>query len=291
MDELTVQAKAREFMRGLDLSRIRDDLSVYVDKVKARVRTEELDEGESGYTLTKRDGSSTITVNERERIERRRFSICHEIGHLVLGLSSNHEEIPPWSYAKRHENEVWCDMFAAELLMPYHAFKATVDGEEPSFELVERLRDQYRTSFPATASRVAALSDYPCAFVTMDAKIIRYAARSTALKKLNAWVAPRTPIPPGSVAHGLVANGERASESHEVEQDVWFVDWPKGYDLREIARHYPEFDQTFSLLWFEEDDGPSEPVKTFTKTTPPHDDELLRELDGVLPWPGKSKRR
>lgn len=291
MDELTVQAKAREFMRGLNLSRLREDLSVYVDKVRARVRTEEMEDGESGYTLTKRDGSSTITVNELERIERQRFSICHEIGHLVLGLSSNHEEIPPWSYAKRHENEVWCDMFAAELLMPYDSFKAAVDGEVPSFELVECLRDQYRTSFPATASRVAALSDLPCAFVTMDAKIIRYAARSVSLKKLNAWIAPRTPVPPGSVVHGLVANGEREGGPGIVEQDVWFVDWPTGYDLTEIARHYPEYDQTFSLLWFVEDDGPSEPVKTFTKATHSHDDELLRELDGFLPWPGKSKRR
>lgn len=291
MDELTVQAKAREFMQGLDLSRIRDDLSVYVDKVKARVRTEEMEDGESGYTLTKRDGSSTITVNELERIERRRFSICHEIGHLVLGLSSNHEAIPPWSYAKRDENEVWCDMFAAELLMPYEDFKASVDGEEPSFELVERLRDQYRTSFPATASRVAAVSDYPCAFVTMDAKVLRYAARSVPLKRLNAWIAPRTPIPPGSLVHGVVAEGEREGGPGTVDQDVWFVDWPKGYDLTEIARHYPEYDQAFSLLWFEEDDGPSEPVKTYTKAAPSHDEDLLRELDGNLPWRGKSKRR
>lgn len=291
MDELTVQAKAREFMRGLDLSRIRDDLSVYVDKVNARVRTEEMDEGESGYTLTKRDGSSTITVNDRERMERRRFSICHEIGHLVLGLGSNHEAIPPWSYAKRHENEVWCDMFAAELLMPYDNLKAAVDGEEPSFQLVERLRDQYRTSFPATASRVAALSDYPCAFVTMDAKVLRYAARSVPLKRLNAWIAPRTPIPPGSVVHGVVASGEREGGPATVDQDVWFADWPKGYDLTEIARHYPEYDQAFALVWFEEDDGPSEPVKTSTRTAPSQDDELLRELDGTLPWPGKGRRR
>ena len=171
MDALTVQTKARQFMTGLDLSGIDTDLSVYLEKVKARLKKEALDGDESGYTLTKRDGTSTIVVNERERRERQRFSACHEVGHIVLELSSNHREIPSWSYAKRDENEIWCDMFAAELLMPYDKFKADADKEEPSFELIERLRLKYVTSFSATASRMASVSDYPCAFVTMNSTV------------------------------------------------------------------------------------------------------------------------
>ncbi len=139
-------------MASLDLSKIDLDLSVYIEKVRAKLKTEEMGDGESGYTLTKRDGTSTIIVNELERRERQRFSTCHEIGHIVLGLSSNHEETPPWSYAKRDENEIACDIFATELLMPYGQFKADVDKEAPSFELVERLRTKYVTSFSATAA-------------------------------------------------------------------------------------------------------------------------------------------
>jgi Zn-dependent peptidase ImmA (M78 family) len=290
LDELTVLSKARQFMAGLDLSKIHTDLSVYIDKVRARLKTEDLGEGESGYTLTKRDGTSTIIVNEQERFERQRFSVCHEIGHIVLELGSSHEKTPPWSYAKRHENEIWCDMFAAELLMPYEMLKIDIDGEQPSFEIVERIRAKYITSFPATASRVAALTDYPCAFVTMDAKIIRYAARSAALRKLNAWVAPKTPIPEGSVASRLSKDGERTGADSNIAQDLWFTDWLQGYDLTEMARHYPEYDQTFSLLWFEDDDGPAMPVNTFSKGQQV-DDGLLKELDGILPWPGRKKRR
>lgn len=290
MDEVMVQSKARQFMAGLDLSMISTDLSVYINKVRARLKTEELGEGESGYTLTKRDGTSTIIVNELERIQRQRFSTCHEIGHLVLELGSNHEETPSWSYVKRHENEIWCDVFAAELLMPYDSFKRDVDNEEPSFDLVERLSRKYRTSFAATASRVTALSDYPCAFITMDSSVIRHASRSVPLRKLNAWVAPRTPIPPGSVAYELIKNDERSAESSTIPQDVWFSDWLQGYDLVELSKHYPEYNETFSLIWFEVDDGPDEPVNTFRRE-PQMDGELLKELDGVLPWPGKRKRR
>lgn len=290
MDDLTVQTKARQFMAGLDLSRINTDLSVYIDKVRARLKKEELDEGESGYTLTKRDGTSTIVVNERERLERQRFSACHEVGHIVLELSSNHREIPSWSYAKRDENEIWCDMFAAELLMPYDKFKADVDKEEPSFELIERLRLTYVTSFSATASRMAAVSDYPCAFVTMNSSVIRHASRSVALRKLNAWIAPRTPIPRGSLAHQLISDEVKSEGLELVSQDVWFQDWPQGYELTELAKHYPNYDETFSLLWFENDDGPDEPVNTFN-AKPAVDDGLLKELDGVLSFPEKRRRR
>lgn len=290
MDDLTVQTKARQFMAGLDLSRIDADLSVYIEGVRARLKKEGLDLGESGYTLTKRDGTSTIVVNERECRERQRFSACHEVGHIVLELSSNHREIPSWSYAKRDENEIWCDMFAAELLMPYDKFKADVDKEEPSFELIERLRLKYVTSFSATASRMAAVSDYPCAFVTMNSTVIRHASRSVALRKLNAWIAPRTPIPPGSLAHQLISDEVRSEGLELVSQDVWFQDWPQGYELTELVKHYPNYDETFSLLWFENDDGPDEPVNTFSVKSAA-DDSLLKELDGVLSFPEKRRRR
>jgi Zn-dependent peptidase ImmA (M78 family) len=290
VDDLTVQTKARQFMAGLDLSGIDTDLSVYIEKVKARLKKEDLDEGESGYTLTKRDGTSTIVVNQRERRERQRFSVCHEVGHIVLELSSNHREIPSWSYAKRDENEIWCDMFAAELLMPYDKFKSDVDKEEPSFDLIERLRLKYVTSFSATASRMAAVSDYPCAFVTMNSRVIRHASRSVALRKLNAWVATRTPIPPGSLAHQLISDKVRSEGLELVSQDVWFQDWTQGYELTELAKYYPDYDETFSLLWFENDDGPDEPVNTFS-AKPAADDGLLKELDGILSFPEKRRRR
>jgi len=290
IDELNIRTKARQFMAGLDLSKIDTDLSVYLQKVNARLKATEMDEGESGYTLTKRDGTSTIIVNELERRERQRFSACHEIGHIVLELSSNHQETPPWSYAKREENEIACDIFAAELLMPYDLFKADVDKAEPSFELIDRLRTKYVTSFAATASRVAAVTDYPCAFVTMNSSVIRHASRSAALRTLNAWIAPKSPVPEGSVAHQLAKDDQRFGESSGISQDVWFQDWPQGYDLTELAKHYPEYDETFSLLWFESDSGPEEPVNTFTPVLQ-EDGGGLKELDGVLHFSGKKKRR
>jgi hypothetical protein len=76
-----------------------------------------------------------------------------------------------------------------------------------------------------------------------------------AIRELNAWVEVRAPIPSGSVARRLVQEGEWSAEDSCISQDVSFRDWPKGYDLTELAKHYSAFEETFSLLWFEQDRG------------------------------------
>ena len=91
------------------------------------------------------------------------------------------------------------------------------------------------------------------------------------------------------MAHRLWSTGELSGESSDISQDIWFSDWVQGYDLNEMARHYPDFQQTFSLIWFDTDDGPAEPVKSFTHKS--EATEGLAELTGELPWPGKRRRK
>src|SRR5690554_4378856 len=289
MDEAEVRQRARAFVAKVDVSNIREDLSPYVTAANAKVKKDVLDEGESGYTITKPNGKHIITVNSLETEERQRFTICHEIAHIILGLKSSHEEVPSWSYAKRHSNEVACDTFAAELLMPYQQWLSATPKQEPSLELIQHMADLFGTSFPAAASRFASLSDLPCAFVTMERGAVRYAARSAPLRRAGGWISPRAVIPAGSVAHRVRSSGNSATIIDEVSQDVWFDNWEKGLDLCELSRHYARTDTTISLLWFDNDDLPVREVSRFGAVV--EDDGGLAELTGELPWPGRRKRR
>lgn len=289
MEEAEIQQKARAFVAKVDISNIRADLTPYVLAAKAKLKKEELGEGESGYTITKPNGQHVITVNALEPEERQRFTICHEIAHIVLNLGSSHEEVPSWSFAKRHPNEIACDTFAAELLMPYQQWRSLLPKEEPSIDLILKMAGLFKTSFPAAASRFAGLSDLPCAFVTMERGNVRYAARSTSLRRAGAWIAPKSKIPAASVANRLRSAGISASDTDEVSQDVWFDNWEKGLDLWEIARHYARTDTTTSLLWFDTDDLPEVEVNRFGARVV--DDGGLPELTGELPWPGRKKRK
>jgi Zn-dependent peptidase ImmA (M78 family) len=289
MGEADVQQKARAFVAGVDISNIKNDLSAYVQAADSKLKKEELSEGESGFTLTRSNGQHVITINTLEPEGRQRFTVCHEIAHIILKLPSNHKELPSWSYAKRDPNEVLCDTFAAELLMPYKLFKAKIPKVDPSIEVIEALAIEFKASFPAAGSRYATLADIPCAFVTMERGMVRYAARSTALRNARAWISPKSNIPTGSVAHRLREAGSNEIETEEVAQDIWFENWERGRDLWEISRHYQRFDTTVSLLWFLAEDLPEVEVDRFGVKV--IDDGGLEELTGVLPWRGKSKRR
>lgn len=284
MDEQDVVRKARGFMQGLDLSNIRESLDPYLTKVNARVREEELGPGESG-TVAEIKGKLVITVNSNESLERRRFTICHELGHKVLELDSSHQHIPPWGHVKRDMTEVLCDVFAAELLMPHDQFSVACRNREPTLPTMLSLMESFKTSFPATGSRFARLTNSPCAFVNMQGGLVRYAAMSTPLRALGAMITLKTPIPAGSLAARLRQAKASEYQDGEISQDEWFESWPSGLDLIELSRHHAPSDTTLSLLWFEEEDAPKVEVDRFGQRV--DEDNGLDELTGELSWKRK----
>ena len=139
MNEMDAQQLARSFISTIDTSNIRNDLSPYLVAANASLKKEELDAGESGYTITKPNGRHIVTVNSLEIEQRQRFTICHEIAHIILKLSSSHLEVPSWAFAKRDPNEVACDTFAAELLMPYKQWLGALPSKEPTLQLIQHM--------------------------------------------------------------------------------------------------------------------------------------------------------
>ena len=104
--------------------------------------------------------------------------------------------------------------------MPYRMWRQLLPKEEPSAELIDHMAAQFRTSFPAAASRFATLADIPCAFVTMQGGQVRYAALSISLRRVGARIAPRSPIPAGSVAYRLREAAISQIDTDEIAQDI-----------------------------------------------------------------------
>ena len=288
MDELSAVLKARELINKVGPTSIPISVRIYVDNIEGTLRVEhDLAPDEAGWSFQKPNGKHCICINGKDSEERQRFTVCHELAHIVLGLPSEHGTGPAWSYTKRSPNEILCDVFAAELLLPYKLFKPLVTNAEFSLAAIDELAGQFKASTTATGSRFATLAGAPCAFVLSEQGKVRYSSRSTSLREANAWIPPRMPLPEGSVSERRRA-GATSSGPEKVEADIWFENWDRDGALLEDARHLNQWDQTIALLWFEDDDVP-----------PPHPDRRKREeeefglaeLDGVLPWPGKRRRK
>lgn len=287
MDETEARHRARSLVGTLSVTDM-PDVEAYASAVNARLRYETLPPGESGYTIPKGE-SFVITVNSGESKERQRFTACHEVAHIVLGLPTAHGEVPSWSYSKRNLNEVWCDVFASELLMPYEQFRMKIPRGEPSVEVIQSLADAFGASFPATASRYASLAPFPCAYATMDSGVVRYAQANAELRRKGLRMVMKCPIPDGSVAHRLRADGRNAIDTEQVAQDIWLQNCGPGYDLWEMCRHYGDYDQAVSLLWCSEDDLPQGEVDRFSRRV--DEDSGLEELDGEITWEQHGPRR
>ena len=287
MDEFTVVMKARELVNKVRPSTIPVRVEDYVNQLGGVLRVEhDLDNNEAGYSFES-DGKFYVCVNGNDREERWRFTACHEAAHIDLKLPSEHTHGPWWSYAKRPLNEIFCDVFASELLLPYNLFKPLVDKSELSLASIDRLAKDFFASSTATGSRFAALARPPCAFVLSEQGKVRYASRSTALRDARAWIPFGRPLPSGSVSERLCAGGN-CDGPEEIEADVWFNDWSRGGALLEDARYSKQWNQSIALLWFEDEEIPH---PTHDRRQREEDEFGLAELDGVLPWPGKKRRK
>ena len=287
MDELIVVLKARELISKVGPTTIPVSIKAYVEHVGAVLRVEhDLAADEPGYSFES-NGKHYICVNGKDSDERRNFTACHEIAHIALGLPSEHQAGPWWSYAKRSPNEIACDVFAAELLLPYKLFKPRVDKSDISLAAVDAFAGDFVASTMTTGSRFATFANAPCAFVLSEQGKVRYTSRSKTLREANAWVQPRLALPKGSVAERLRGGGT-CDGPEEILADIWFSDWDRGGVLLEDARHLGHWDQTVALIWFEDEEVPA-PEQDRRKRD--EEETGLAELDGVLPWPGRKRRR
>jgi Zn-dependent peptidase ImmA (M78 family) len=288
VDEFDAVLGARRFIADIGAPGIPVDVIKYAKRLGIDIRYSR-DISVPGYTVLF-NGKFVITIEEGDRIERQRFTICHELGHLVLNLPTSHDQNNyPLGYTGRPKNEILCDVFAATVLLPDDTFKPLADSCEIGFVAVDRLSEQFNASRTAVASRLASVHFRPCAYVLTENDFIRFVAYSRLLREWKAWVTIGGKLPTTSLAAKIKTSGVEGPI--DVDPAEWFEDWRRHGTLREDARYHPKWNQTLSLLWFEDDEIP--PLRTDLEDVQScqDDDEGLKELDGTLPWPGKHRRR
>ena len=121
------------------------------------------------------DGSKTkgsIAYNNSSRLERRRFTIAHEIGHFLLplhGAGAQCVKSDMGVLASKDANrarEAEANRFAVSLLLPKKLFARDIRQlGSPEIEHILKLADDYQVSKEATARRYTDLCDHTCAVI------------------------------------------------------------------------------------------------------------------------------
>ncbi|MGE0371889.1 MAG: ImmA/IrrE family metallo-endopeptidase [Gammaproteobacteria bacterium] len=294
MDDFQVIMKARQFVRDAQISAVPVDLAQCAAGVNATIKVRhDLGDDESGQTCPIGD-RHLIVLNGNHSDERQRFTALHEIAHIALGLPSRHgaETLRTetlFRYRRRPPEEVACDLFAAECLLPYTFFKSDAENEDPSLDAIRALAQKYKASLTATGLRFVNHTNVPSAFALIERGKVRYVAYSKHLRELSGWIAPGFAVPKQSVAHRVIMAGNGAQDYDELPTDTWFENSKIRHALIcEESIYLEEWDQCLSLIWI---DPSIKPSRNDLKEDAEEDEPLLRELDGTLPWPSKSRRR
>ncbi len=253
--------KAREFIAKVQINSIPVDVKRYALAASAHIKIcDDLDDAESGHTapLYKEQGQNIIVVNEKHSNGRRRFTILHEVGHIILGLPSRH------CHNKNHtigfigglgstNEERLCDTFAVECLFPHHFFTCDTNELTISMNNIKKLAKKYDASVTATGLHFANYCNTPCAFILIQEEKIKYVSGSKSFKNMGGWIKIDSKIHRNSVSYKLRKNKLQKSGYGKVSTHIWLSKNIKNHKLCvEEAMWSKDRKECLTLLRFDE---------------------------------------
>jgi Zn-dependent peptidase ImmA (M78 family) len=245
-------AKARELLKELNILEPDEiEIELIAAFKNAPVRYEPLN-GMDGR-IVREGNAAIITVNSAITYEgQKRFVIAHELGHFFLHPNTrqiesvNQEQTNNWS-ERQDTEEYEANIFAAELLMPSAMISKRIKGKIPSFELIDSLQKDFRTTLTATAVQYVLNTNEECAIVSSS-------------KRQRLWFLTSKGfsfrMQDDSYIHGLtcaakVGPNKKNERCEQIEAYYWlegFKGLHKSY-ITEDARYFPALDRSLSLIW------------------------------------------
>lgn len=201
--------------------------------------------------------NALITINQDiPTLERKRFVLAHELGHFAMHrehfqLHGDSEQT--LDYFQKGPQEREANEFAAEILMPYHQFRASAANKRMGPELIRELAESFKVSLTAAAFRLLEIGYHPLMVVYSEKGRVKYFKRSEEYD-LQLQNLVRLPVPLNSVAHEYFTNQARYSRSEGrqvVRKSTWFslAEDEQDGDMYEFCIPNSWNDSVLSVIW------------------------------------------
>jgi Zn-dependent peptidase ImmA (M78 family) len=123
-----------------------------------------------GYLGRSADGSLVIRCRTGSSPERLRFTIAHEVAHIILARVQGVDLSDP-EFRRSEDNneeELAVNRIAGELLMPGPLFGSHLRSARPSWNVLQQLRGRFGVSTTAMLKRVLEMSSLTALFIRID---------------------------------------------------------------------------------------------------------------------------
>lgn len=176
----------------------------------------------------------------------RRFTIAHELGHLLLGHPTQiPSRIPAAQLVRAPLVEIEANAFASELLMPATLVREFCDLSRGDLDGPREIANTFSVSILAAAIRYAELAREPLAAVFARNNKVEWAVPSAAME-LHIRRGRR--LADASLASSFFTSGEHPTEPAEVPETAWF-DKPASGRVVEHVACAPSLRTTLSMVW------------------------------------------
>jgi Zn-dependent peptidase ImmA (M78 family) len=219
---MTSESEAIELLEELGITElpvISQDLCGILDIFYIETTFESID----GLLIIDPNRKTLIGVNSEIREQgRKNFTCAHEIGHLCMDSQNQSEfycsrDVIESFKLKIHPFELEANKFAAELLMPQFIFQPLVSARQPGWDSIKELAALSQTTLTATAKRFVDLTDYSCAVIFSEKRVISWFHPS---KEFRAYIDMGI-ISRESIAHSVFGGSVPPDGFEVVQASCW----------------------------------------------------------------------
>lgn len=198
--------------------------------------------------------------------EKMRFTIAHEIGHLLLHdkldleVHNDNDNTLNWfksteQQAKKGIQEWEANDFASELLMPEESIRKFVERKKFSPELIKQISIYFNTSLTSVAYRLLSLNIYPFFVVSIHNGKVSYWSRSESFYAKVKDITRLQP-PEDSVAQEYIDADydfiyKESEKAQLITKSVWFElnNYEKDSDFFEYCIPTKKYKSIISIIW------------------------------------------
>ena len=184
-------------------------------------------------SIVKVDNHATIRISPTDSQERKRFSIAHELGHLVMNHVESiqrvcsDEDMMNWYQSSQ---ETQANFFASELILPKKLVERRCDVAEVNFEPIIQIAKDFRSSLTATAIKFVRLCPEKCALVFSSKGKVQWFYKSP-----DWWPFIRRDkkLDKRTLAYDFFISKQMDKEPVEIDADAWI----ESSGINEIVEH------------------------------------------------------
>lgn len=233
------------------------DVEALAEKLGAEIVFEDL-EGAKARVIQLGNRARIIISTRIVGVGAIRFSIAHEIAHLLLkhyvkdgdlGRAFKRQRTCSPLESDGSEIERDASVFATELLMPAPLVTPMCRMRLTSMDPVRAISSAFQTSMYASARRFVELTPERCAVVISTHGRVRWVQKSPSF---SAWIPEGCPVNPASAAFDYFDGGKLDESPRVIPASTWCASRSLGTDPPPVYEHataIPETGTVFSLLW------------------------------------------